>query len=497
MNSRQSLKGAYLLVGAKGLAASIGLISTLVLARLLHPEDYGLVVLVDAVVTLLAAMTELQMASVLTHLPKVTDAHLCTAWTLNALRATALAALVWASAPLLAWFYGKPELESIAWAMSLSVFLGSLQSPRMAMLARELNFKSEFILTLSQKLVGFAVTLVAALYWRNYWALVAGTVATQACALVMSYWCAPFRPRITLVKLKDLWGYSMWLTASMFVKTLNARMDQFTVGKLFSTHTTGVYSLAGRLSSVLFTETLAAALKVISPSLVPLQNQRTALAKAYLNSLALVCCLFLPMATIASALSEPVIAIALGPKWNDVTDVFRVLVMVACLESLGTVGLSVVLATLNTRLAFHRDLLSLCARLLSMSAGYALGGFTGLLWGRAACALVDCLLYFRIAGQVTGLSLSQQTLSTWRTLTACVLTYATVAGGQLSPLAVPPGGAMSSVLGLVAWGVAGLILHGAVQWLIWVFAGRPDGPERAIAHYLRALINRSSSGQSA
>lgn len=497
MNSHKSLRGAYLLVGAKGLAASIGLISTLVLARLLHPEDYGLVVLVDAVVTLLAAMTELQMASVLTHLPRVTDAHLSTAWTLNTLRATVLAGLVWASAPWLAWFYGKPELESIAWAMSLSVFLGSLQSPRMAMLARDLNFKSEFILTLSQKLVGFAVTVIAAIHWRNYWALVAGTVATQACAMVMSYWCAPFRPSITLVKLKDLWGYSMWLTASMFIKTLNARMDQFTVGKLFSTHTTGVYSLAGRLSSVMFTDTLAAALKVISPGLVPLQHQRDALAKAYLNSLALVCCLFLPMASLASALSDSVIAVSLGPKWSDVSDVFRVLVLVACLESLGTVGLSVVMATLNTRLAFNRDLLSLCTRLIGMATGYAAGGFVGLLWGRAACAIVDCLLYFRIAGQVTGLSLSQQCMSTWRTLTACVITYTAVTVGQLSPLAPPAGSGLASVLGLMAWGLVGLITHGVVQALIWALVGRPEGPERMVGRYLKTRLNRFSSGPQA
>ena len=158
----QSLRGAYLLVAGKGLSAVIGLASMLILARLLDPEDYGLVVLVEAVVTLLAAVTELQMASVLIHLPKVNDAHFSTAWTLNLIRAFALCLLAILIAPWLVEFYDEPRLLGIAYVSSLSLFLGALLNPKLAILIRDLDFKKDFILNVSQKIAGFVVTVAAA-----------------------------------------------------------------------------------------------------------------------------------------------------------------------------------------------------------------------------------------------------------------------------------------------------------------------------------------------
>ncbi|MFN7506200.1 MAG: oligosaccharide flippase family protein, partial [Limnobacter sp.] len=347
MNSTKSLHGAYLLVGGKGLSAVIGLASMLVLARLLTPEDYGLVVLVEAAVTLLAAITELQLASVLIHLPRVSDAHFSTAWTMNLIRACVLCGLVVLIAPWLASFYAEPRLTDIAYVSSLSLFLGALLNPKMAILIRDLDFQKEFILHLSQKVAGFVVTVGTAWYLRDYWALVLGTLATQVCGFVVSYWCYPFKPSFTLSKIRDLWGYSVWLSLSNFIKTLNSKQDQFLVGKMFSASTTGVYAMATRLSNVLFTETLGAALRVVSPSLRAHTDNLAELNKAYLHTQSLVTLVFLPIASIVSALALPVIELTLGVKWIEVTDVFRLLVLALALEAIGGVGLSVVLATLN------------------------------------------------------------------------------------------------------------------------------------------------------
>lgn len=491
MSNRKSLRGAYLLVGAKGLSAGIGLLSTLVLARLLQPEDYGLVVLVDAVVTVLAAITELQLASVLIHLPKVNDDHFSTAWTMNLIRSAVLAGLVIALAPAMAAFYGQPELEAIAWGVSLALFMGGLINPKMAMLVRDLNFKSEFILSLSQKLVGFTVTVIAALILRNYWALVLGTIATQLCALVVSYCCVRFKPRFTLVNMRDMWGYSIWLTASLFFKTLNNKLDQFVVGKLYTPQTTGVFALGNRLATVMFTDTLAAALRVISPSLVPHQHEKVALSQAYLRSLGVVWCVFLPVATLASALSEPLISVALGEKWIAVTDVFRLLVLALCLEAIGGVGLSVVFATLNTRLAFVRDIASLCVRASCLATGIALGGFIGLLWGRALSAVADVLLYFVIAGRVSGLSVFTQVKLNWRSTVACFSTYGILWAIQAHQnLPWFEQSTTKNIAYLLGLALLGAMVQVAVQALLWWASGKPPSTEVTIAHYVWQALRR-------
>ncbi|MCR2745922.1 lipopolysaccharide biosynthesis protein [Limnobacter parvus] len=484
MNGK-SLRGAYLLVGGKGLSAVIGLGSMLILARLLEPEDYGLVVLVEAVVTLLAAITELQMASVLIHLPRVDDAHFSTAWTLNLIRAFILCLLVILIAPALAGFYEDPRLLGIAYVSSLSLFLGALLNPKMAILIRDLDFKKEFLLGLSQKIAGFVVTVVAAYYLRNYWALVLGTLATQVCGLLVSYFCYPFKPAFTLSKWRELWGFSVWLSLANFIKTLNSKLDQFVVGKMFSTGTTGVYSLATRLSTVLFTDTLGAALRVISPSLRAHTNNQLAMNKAYLNTQSLVTLVFLPVASITSALSLPLIDLALGSKWAEVTDVFRVLVLALCLEAIGGVGLSVVMATLNTRLAFFRDLLSIAGRAALMAIGLYQGGFTGLLLGRAASSVLDLLLYFAIAGKVTGLSIREQLVLNWRTALSCVLVYPVLYALQTPPWFELGESKLIQALWLLTMISLGFLMQVGVQAFLWLASGRPNSIEVVFLSYIR------------
>lgn len=492
MNSK-SLRGAYLLVGGKGLSAFIGLGSMLILARLLDPEDYGLVVLVEAVVTLLAAVTELQMASVLIHLPKVEDAHFSTVWTLSFIRACALCLLVILIAPDIADFYQDPRLEAIAYVSSLSLFVGALLNPKMALLVRDLNFKREFLLGLSQKLAGFVVTVAAAYVLRNYWALVLGTLATQLCGLVVSYACYPFRPKFTLSKVRELWGFSMWLSMANFVKTLNAKMDQFFVGKLFSPATTGLYAMAARLSTVLFTDTLGAALRVISPSLRLHTHDRQALGQAYLKTQSLVTLVFLPVASITSALAFPLTDLALGPKWHEVTDVFRVLVLALCLEAIGGVGLSVVVATLNTRLAFYRDLFSIAVRALLMGLGLNLGGFIGLLWGRAASSIIDLLLYFVIAGRVTGLSIQEQVWLNWRTGLACMLVYPVLFVLQAPAWALFSNSTFLQMGGLLLMLGLGFLLQFCVQGGLWLLSSRPNSIEVVFLSYLKNKLNRKGT----
>lgn len=486
MNSK-SLRGAYLLVGGKGLSAVIGLGSMLILARLLTPEDYGLVILVEAAVTLLAAITELQLASVLIHLPRVTDAHFSTAWTLNLIRACVLCLLVILIAPWLASFYDEPRLTGIAYVSSLSLFLGALLNPKMAILIRDLDFKKEFVLHLSQKVAGFVATVAAAYYLRNYWALVLGTLATQLCGFVVSYWCYPFKPTFTLSRIRDLWGYSVWLSLSNFIKTLNAKQDQFLVGKMFSTSTTGVYAMATRLSNVLFTETLGAAVRVVSPSLRAFTHSSVGLNKAYLHAQSLVTLVFLPIASITSALAFPLIEITLGLKWIDVSIVFRLLVLALALEAIGGVGLSVVLATLNTRLAFWRDVASICSRALCMAIGLYLHGFNGLLIGRALSSLIDLLLYFAIAGRVTGLLVREQILLCWRTWLSCALVYPVLYFLQ-TPAWLGEHSTLMQAVWLVMMIIAGLAMHVTTQGLLWRLCGRPQSIELIFITYMKSKL---------
>lgn len=157
-------------------------------------------------------------------------------------------------------------------------------------------------------------------------------------------------------------------------------------------------------------------------------------------------------------------------------------------ESIGAVGLSVAMATLNTHLAFIRDLVSITGRASLMAIGLYLDGFTGLLFGRAASSVFDLILFFAVAKKVTGLSIREQLWLNWRTALSCAIVYPI-----LYALQTPPGFEMGdSKLIQAAWLFAmmglGLLLQAGVQGLLWIASARPNSIEVVFLSYMRKKL---------
>ena len=186
----------------------IGIVSTVLLARLLVPADFGLVAIAGAAMALLAVMTEFSLAKALVQMDDPSEDHFHTAWTMNAIRGVLLAGLIVALSGPLAAFYGDERLREIFWLVALTAAIGSLANPKLAVFERELQFHQAFIMGLTSKLVGFAVTVGIALYYRSYWALVIGPLASEAALLLVSYKLYPFAPRLRLNRWRELWSFS-------------------------------------------------------------------------------------------------------------------------------------------------------------------------------------------------------------------------------------------------------------------------------------------------
>jgi O-antigen/teichoic acid export membrane protein len=203
--------GAFWMVLFKLLERSIGLVSTVILVRLLLPADFGLVAMATSIIAVLELLGALNFDAALIQNPNAERRHYDTAFTFNVLFGSVCALLLL----LLAWpaagFYNEPRLTPVIAWLALSTWIGGFENIGVVAFRKNMRFDQEFKFLLAKKLIAFAVTVSLAFALRSYWALVVGMVTSRACGVVISYFSQAYRPRLTLSARHELLHFSRWL----------------------------------------------------------------------------------------------------------------------------------------------------------------------------------------------------------------------------------------------------------------------------------------------
>src|SRR5262245_21731503 len=167
-------RGAVWLTSMKLSERALGLINTVVLARLLAPQDFGLVAMAMVVVATLDALTSFGVDSVLIQRQDATKAHYDTAFTINVIVGASVATILLACSGAVAAFYSDVRLQPIMYVLAANFFVRSLENIRVIDFRKHFKYHRETILRLSVKLVGLAATIPAAIELHSYWALIFG-----------------------------------------------------------------------------------------------------------------------------------------------------------------------------------------------------------------------------------------------------------------------------------------------------------------------------------
>src|SRR6185369_3577735 len=271
---RTLVRGSAWMIGFRLLDRSVGLISVLVLARVLTPADFGLVAMATAMIAFVELFGWLGLDVALIQRPGATREHFDSAWTMNVLIASG-----WP----LAWFYGDPRLIALVAFLSLGPLIQGCENIGVVAFRKELNFDREFRFLLSKRLLSVAITVSLALWLRSYWALAIGMVCGRLAGVAISYALHPFRPRWSLSRAGDLLHFSLWLVAQNVFVFLKDRGPDFIVGKFAGAHALGMWSVANELSNLVGTELIQPMNRAALPTYSRLAEDRGALASAYLS----------------------------------------------------------------------------------------------------------------------------------------------------------------------------------------------------------------------
>lgn len=312
------------------------LASTIILARVLAPKDFGLFGIALLAMGGLDTFSQTGLYTALVQKKQDISPYLNTAWTVQAIRGGLLALVLFATAPYVAAFFGTQAAKPILQVIGLSTLVQGLTNIGVIYFDKELEFHKQFAYQFSGTLANVGVAILAVLLLRSVWALVFGLLARNIVQLVVSYFIHPYRPRLTFNQgqFKELFDFGKWVLGSTILIYLITQGDNIFVGKFLGLSALGFYQMAYQISNMPATEITHVISQVTFPAYSKLQTDIPKLKEVYLKILQFTTFLSFPVAGLIFMLAPDFTRIFLGEKWLPMIPAIQILVFGGLLRSI-------------------------------------------------------------------------------------------------------------------------------------------------------------------
>ena len=478
------IRGAFSLGGARVASNLFNAAALLILARLLTPEDFGIVAIAMAILTIVQSSTELSVQNALIQKDRVEIAHIDTTWTISLIRAAIIVAFFVIAAWPLSLVYDRPDMIPVFVVSGVTGALIGLQNPHIWLATKSMRFLPLALVQFAYKGIGVVLAIAMALAIPSYWAIIAGNAVGALGAAALSYLLIPYRPRLTLVHWREIWAFSGWMFFNQLFETLNWRIDQLIIGLVVPKGALGIYAMADNLAVIPTRETIQPIRHALFPGLANLSGDLKRLTRSHLLAQSSIAMLIAPLGIGLALVAEPAVALALGDQWNSAVPFVEIC---AIYYALGTFSMGlqpVAMALGKTRLLFIRQLVAVCIKLPLIIGGLWLGGLMGAAIGRLASEMITVLIEFLFLRHLLHLPLSQQLARHSLTLFALA-----VMAGAVTALH-----ALGAIDGMAVWQslmievAAGAFAYATALAAGWWATGKPDGPVSELAKALQKQI---------
>jgi len=479
---RHMLRGSSWAVALTWTLRGIGLINTVILARLLAPEDFGLVTMASLAFGFLGAFVNLGTGTLLIRQPEASREHCDTAWTISLLRGMLVAVTLVVTAPLIAAYFREERVIPLVYIVAFnSVLLGAL-NVGLVLMRKELDFAREFRYTVLSRLFTFAVTIALAFALRSYWALVIGTAVGVVFECWLSYLMHPYRPKLSLARAREYIRFSLALVPLNICSYLTAKVDSFVVGRIAPVSTLGIYNVAADLSTMLTSDLTSQIGRALYASYAKLTDDYTKLRDAYLKSLSALVIVNVAFGLGLFAVSADFVAVVLGPKWSDTVPLIEWLAICGMLRAVMqsmTGGILVVAGRERVAafLMFVRFAVLAAFSIVGGSFWGVQGVAIGVTLGTAVVIPLGAITLVRLLGfRLTGLL-----GVVWRPLLAGIVMVVAVRLLHATSLEKP-------LLTLALDVLTGAVVFLGILVTLWWLSGRPDGAEKMVVDAVASRI---------
>jgi lipopolysaccharide exporter len=468
---------------------SLGLVSFIVLARVLDARDFGLVAMATTFSATILAFSEVGLQDALVRAADTGRDLYDTAFTMQILRGLLTSAVIAAGAPLVADWFHEPRLLPILLLLAALNGAVAFENIGIVEFRRDMRFSMEFALLFLPRISQFAVTVIAALTLHSYWALVIGMAVAQLLRLAMTYLVHPYRGRLTLSRWSDLVGFSFWTWASSLATAAWERSDAFILGPILGAAQLGIYLLAAELAVLPLSELVAPASRALFSGVSAAEHRGTDTVGLALPVIAALLTAVVPMTIAISAASGPIVMVLMGARWTAAQPLIAVLAWMCVFSPFSWVCATVLTSRGQVRRTFQAVAVAAAVKIGVIYVSARTGNLQVVAVAAVLCVGIEALLYLD--------QLRRGGDPRWRN----------AGGGFYRVILAGAGATLALRVTGIGWrGAAGVgsaaIVHGAmigsfavaacvgVQLTLWSLAGRPAGPESRLLEIAMTLLRR-------
>ena len=382
----------FLTVGVQSL---LTFVVGIVLARLIPPEDFGLLGMVIIFTGLADLFSTLGMGPAIIQRRPLSKIHIQVALTLSTILGLIITLALWILADTIALFFGDPRVSPVLRVISLSFMLKGLSTTSRSLLRRKLQFKNIFFVELTSYLLGYATFSVhMAFLGYGVWSLVVGTLASTiiSCVLLLLMARPSLKPSLRGKEMRELFGFGSGITIIGMINSAASHIDSLVIGKFLSATGLGLYLRAFRL--MMLPRQFPTALSfVLFPAYSEIQGETNRITGAYFKAVNATAIVTFPIMVGMAICAEYIVVGLYGPNWSGATTVLRILCFAGMLKVIFHLAGSVVQATGKIYSEVRRQFIYL----LVVTGGALFGIRFGIEGVGAAVILASLWLYFSMA----------------------------------------------------------------------------------------------------
>lgn len=403
--------------------------TSILLARLLAPSDFGVLGMALVVINFAMLFRDMGISAAIVQRKEISEQMISSLFWVNMLVGFTAMALLWLIAPLAASFYIEPRMVPIVRALSLNFVLSASSGMHQSLLERKLDFDRLARMELAASLFGAVIAIGAALFHAGVWSLVYQSLGMMALTTISLWTMAEWRPYIVLEwsEFKSVSNFSLHLVGFNLLNYCARNLDYLLIGKLLGATALGYYTYAYRIMLYPLQNVSAVVGRVMFPVYSKLQNNNTILRENYLKTVSTIALITFPMMLGLIGVREQLVLGVFGPQWQAIQPLILILAPVGLIQSIGTTVGPIFQAKGRTDLMMRWGLVAASLTVLAFVGGLR-WGLTGIALAYAMISLILAYPGFAIPFKLIGLSVHKLGPALWRPLLCSILMLGAVLG---------------------------------------------------------------------
>ena len=429
---QSAVKGVFWIGGGRVIRQIVAIGTSIALARLLAPGDFGVFGMIFFAMELAQVFTDFGFGTAIVQ-RRVTDSViLSTSFWMNMGISILVGVVLIASGPFLAHFFEQPILTSLAYACALNVVVACAMVVPQALLTQRLEFRAQTQAQIVGSFAGAVVAVAAALAGAGVWALpiqpIAGTFVTLMLTFRAAHWVP--RWRFSYSSIRDMMGFGAHLLGSSVIDAFGRSLHNIILGKTLGAAPLGIYNMAHGVTYFPIYQVSAVVVKVLFPTLVNLNNEPLRFQSAYLRIVGAIALVTFPCMAGLYAVADDFVAVVFGSQWAGMVPVLKIIAWVVMVQSVATTATTVLLSKGDARILFRLSIVSTILLGVSLLIG-SRWGLLGTAYGYAFANMIIFAMQIHFSLKKIGLSKSVFLLSMrgsfGASLSMCIVVIASIA----------------------------------------------------------------------